>query len=90
MVTKVSDLCIFNESQTLVLETTEDLYSVYLLDLIKGELGKEDFKFPHKAKMAFDLRKNCSRPDYTSVAIEEILTHPYDPKQYYLGFKKGT
>lgn len=90
MIAKVLDMCVFNESQTLVLETTEDLYSVYLLDSIKGELGKEDFNCQHKAQKAFRLRKNCPRPEYTSVAIEEILTHPYDPNQYYLGFKKGT
>lgn len=90
MSTKVLDLFIFNESHTLVLETTEDLYSVYLLDSIKGELGKEDFKDFNKSQKAFNIRKNCVMPQYQSFMIEEILTNPYDPKQHYLRLKKGT
>lgn len=89
---------VFNETKTLVMKSkTNSLesggikttYFVYLLDLQKGNLGIEHFKEPHKAKHAFDIRKNCVRPDIKSSDVETILTNRYDPNQHYLHLRKG-
>lgn len=87
---------VFNETQTLVLKFNslesggiKTTYSVYLLDTQKGNLGIERFKEAHKAKHAFDIRKNCVRPDIKSKDIELILLNPYDPSQHYFKLKRG-